>query len=233
MNHSRSASTSFLHYSIAPLLLFLTACAPAVVPLDREEMARLQSERQIRVVTYTPPRFLYQTPANAFGGPGAFNPTTGGFVGGVGDPRRQVYAIDSPLPDPALQVRDLFLQGIEGHLGAARLIESEPLSGDDLKALAKRFGGGVVLDFKTTTWGLVSGYSAFRPYQLAYLAIARLSRPETGRVLWQAQCQYDGVDAGGYLDHFETSSPVVEEKFAVAAKACAKSLLAHFFSTGK
>jgi hypothetical protein len=224
MSGSRKSS-----YSITPLLLLLAAgCAPAVIPLDREEMARLQSEREIRVVTYARPRFLYQAPVHPFGGVGAFNPLTGGFVGGGGDPRSQVYAIDSPLVDPVNRVRDIFLQGLEGHLGAARLVQSEPLPDDEMKALAKKFGGEVVLDFKTATWGLLSGYAASRPYQVVYFARARLLRPDAGRVLWQGQCQYDGRFPDGNLDDFDTSPAVVEKKFAAAADACAKTLLAQF-----
>jgi len=217
-----------LQYSIAPLLLLLTACAPAVIPIDREEMARLKSEPEIQVVTYRPPRFLYQAPLS-FGGVGAFNPVTGGFVGGFSDARDQVYAIDSPLGDPALRVRDQFLKGLEGRLDAARLI---PIGGaqpdDDVKALAKRFGAGVVLDFKTITWGLLSGQSVGRPYQIAYLARARFLRMESGSVLWRGQCQYDGRDPDGSLDNFDASPAVVEKKFAQAADACAKALLAQF-----
>ena len=214
--------------------MLAASCAPALIPIDREEMARLKSEREIRVVTYLPPRFLYQAPVQAFGGVGAFNPVTGGFVGGFGDPRSQVYAIDTSLADPVIQVKDLFLKGLAGHLDAARLIQTgEPLPDDDVKALAKKFGGGVVLDFQTTTWGLLSGHVVARPYQIAYLARARFLRLEAGRVLWQGQCQYDGRDPGGNLDDFDTSQAVVEKKFAAAANACAKTLLAQFLDTQK
>jgi len=201
-----------LRYSITPLLLLLAAaCAPAVVPIDREEMARLQNEREIRVVAYAPPRFLYQAPTRTIGGGG------------------QVYAIDAPLADPVNRVRDIFLQSLEGHLGAARLIQTEePLLDDDVKVLAKKLGGGVVLDFRTITWGLLSGQSVARPYQIAYVARARFLRLETGRVLWQGQCQYDGRDPGGRLEHFDTSPDVLEKKFSEAANVCAKTLLAQF-----
>jgi hypothetical protein len=216
------------------LLLLAPACAPAVIPIDREEMARLKSETEIRVVTYPPPRFLYQAPLQPFGGTGALNPVTGGFVGRGGDPRNQVYAIDTPLADPVRQVSDIFLKGLEGHLDAARLVQTaEPFSDDDVKALVKKLGAGVVLDFKTTTWGLLSGHSVGKPYQIAYLARARFLRLDTGSVLWQGQCQYDGWDPGGSLDNFDTSLAVVEKKFAAAANVCAKTLLAQFLGTQK
>jgi len=171
-------------------------------------------------------------PLQPFGGIGAFNPVTGGFVGRGSDPRNQVYAIDTPLADPVRQVRDIFLKGLAGHLDAARLVQAaEPFSDDDVKALAKKFGGGVVLDFQTTMWGLLSGQSVGKPYQIAYLARARFLRLDTGRVLWQGQCQYDGWDPGGNLDNFDTSLAVVEKKFAGAANVCAKTLLAQFLST--
>jgi hypothetical protein len=221
------------HFSIA-LVLLAVGCAPTLIPIDREEMARLQNETEIRVGTYPPPRFLYQAPIHAFGGIGAFNPVTGGFVGGIGDPGNQVYAIDSPLADPVRQVMDVFLKGLAGHLGAARLIQiGEPFPDDEVKALAKKFGAGVVLDFQTTTWGLLSGYSASRPYQIAYLARARFLRLDAGRVLWQGQCQYDGRYPEGNLDHFDTSPAVLEKKFAAAADVCAKTLLAQFLDTQK
>jgi hypothetical protein len=218
------------HFSIA-LVLLAVGCAPALIPIDREEMARLKNEPEIRAITYPPPRFLYQTPRQPFGGlgPGVFNPVTGAFVGQGGDTRSQVYAVDTSLADPAIRVKDLFLNGLAGRLGSARLVQSgEPVPDDNVKALAKRFGGGVVLDFQTTTWGLLSGLSASAPYQIAYLARARLLRLDAGRVLWQGQCKYDGRDPGGNLDNFETSLAIVGKKFAEAAHACAKTLLAQF-----
>jgi hypothetical protein len=218
--------------------LFASACAPAFVPLDREEMARLKSEPEIRVVTYQPPRFLFQMPGGPFGAgaSGMFNPAIGGFVGGMaGDPRSQVFAIDSPLEDPATQVRNIFIKGVANQLDVARLIQAgEPPPDDDAQTLQKKFGGGIVLDFKTDTWGVLSGPMITAPYQLVYMGRSRLLRLSDGRVLWQAQCRYDGRDPGANLDQFKVNStPVLKEKFAEAAESCAKQLLAQFLDTQK
>ena len=201
-------------------------------------MARLKSEPEIRVVTYRPPRFLYQMPSAVFGavGAGVFNPATGGFVGGTaGDPRGQVVAIDSPLEDPAIQVRNSFIKGVAGHLDAARLVQAgEPLPDDDVEALRKKFGGGVALDFKTTTWGLLSSSLITVPYQVVYFGRSRLLRLSDGRVLWQGQCQYDGRYPGANLDQFKANStPVLKEKFGEAAESCARELLTQFLDTQK
>ena len=201
-------------------------------------MARLKSEPEIRVVTYQPPRFLYQMPSSTFGagGAGVFNPATGGFIGGaVGDPRSQVFAIDSPLEDPAIQVRNIFTKGIANQLAATRLIQAgELLHDDDVAALQKKFGGGVALDFKTTTWGLLSSSLISAPYQVVYFGRSRLLRLSDGRVLWQGQCQYDGRYPGANLDQFKANStPVLKEKFGEAAENCAKELLAQFLDTQK
>jgi hypothetical protein len=207
--------------------LFTSACAPAFVPLDNEELARLKNE-EIRVVTYQPPRFLYQMPSGPFGAgaAGVFNPVTGGFVGGIsGDPRSRVFAIDSPLEDPTLRVKDVFIKGVANQLDVARLVQAgEPLSDDDAQSLQKKFGGGVVLDFRTESWGLLASSLVSLPYQMIYGARARLLRLNDVRVLWQAQCRYDA-----YLDQFKVNStPVLKEKFAEAAESCAKQLLAQF-----
>jgi hypothetical protein len=208
--------------------LFATACAPAFVPLDKEELARLKNE-EIRVVTYQPPRFVYQAPAPYFGAgaAGVFNPVTGGFAGGMAaDPRSQVYAIDSPLEDPATQVKNVFIKGLANQLEVARLVQAgEPLSDDDARSLQKKFGGGVVLDFRTESWGLLASSLVSLPYQMIYGARARLLRLSEGRVLWQGQCRY-----AANLDQFKaTSTPALTEKFAEAAENCAQQLLAQFF----
>ena len=230
---------ALLQNSITPLLLlFASACAPAFVPLDREEMARLKSEPEIRVVTYQPPRFLFQMPGGPFGAgaSGMFNPAIGGFVGGMaGDPRSQVFAIDSPLEDPATQVKNVFIKGVANQLDVARLVQTgEPLSDDDAQALQKKFGGGIVLDFKTDTWGVLSGSMISAPYQVVYIGRSRLLRLSDSRVLWRAQCRYDGSFPGANLDQFTVNStPVLKEKFAAAAESCAKQLLAQFPGTQK
>jgi hypothetical protein len=220
-------------FVITLAFLVSAGCSPAFIPMDREEMARLKSEPEIRVVTYQPPRFLYQMPSAPFG-PGAagvFNPMTGGFPAGMaGDPRSQVYAIDSPLEDPATQVKNVFIKGVANQLDVARLVQAgEPLSDDDAQALQKKFGGGVVLDFRTESWGLLASSLVSLPYQMIYGARARLLRLNDVRVLWQGQCRY-----GANLDQFKaTSTPALAEKFAEAAENCAKQLLAQFLDTQK
>jgi hypothetical protein len=208
--------------------LFASACAPAVVPLDKVELARLKGE-QIRVVTYQPPRFLYQAPPPAFGvgAPGVFNPVTGSFSGRTAaDPRGQVYAIDTSLEDPALRVKDVFIKGAAAELDPALLTETaEALADDDAQTLRKKFAGGAVLDFKTESWGLLASSLVSLPYQMIYAARARLLHLSDGRVLWQGQCRH-----GANLDEFKANStPALKEKFTEAAESCAKQLLAQFF----
>lgn len=214
-------------------MLVAAGCSPAFVPINREEMARLKSEPEIRVVTYQPPRFLFQMAGGPFGAgaSGMFNPAIGGFAGGTNsDPRSQVYAIDSPLEDPATQVKNVFIKGVANQLDVARLIQTGvPLSDDDVQALQKKFGGGVVLDFRTESWGLLASSLVSLPYQMIYGARARLLRLNDVRVLWQGQCRYDAN-----LDQFKaTSTPALTEKFAEAAESCAKQLLAQFLDTQK
>jgi hypothetical protein len=212
------------HAFLLALALF-AACAPALVPLDRAELARLKSE-PIRVVTYQPPRFLYQAPVSQFGAGGVFNPVTGGFSGGAaGDPRAQVFAIDTPLEDPALRIKEVFIKGLAGELDAARLIDTpETLADDDARTLQKKFDGGAVLDFQTESWGLLASSLISLPYTMVYAARGRLLRLSDGRVLWQGHCRYDAN-----LDQFKANStPALKEKFIEAAESCAQQLLAQF-----
>jgi hypothetical protein len=212
------------HALLLALALF-AACAPAFVALDRAELARLKGE-PIRVVTYQPPRFLYQAPVSQFGAGGVFNPVTGGFSGGAaGDPRAQVFAIDTSLEDPALRVKDIFIKGAADQLDTARLTDTpETLADDDAQTLQKKFGAGAVLDFKTESWGLLASLLVSTPHQMIYAARGRLVRLSDGRVLWQGQCRYDA-----YLDQFRANStPALKEKFTDAAESCAKQLLAQF-----
>ena len=219
--------------SLVPIVLLTVGsigCAPAFIPLDKEEMARLQSEPQILVAVYEPARFAYQSPGHpvAPGAAGVFNPTTGASaIGATTDPRAPVFLLASALEDPVFEVKEVFVRGLAGRLGATRLVDvQEVLADDEIQGLRKRFGSGVALDFRTRSWGLLQGATRLFPYQIAYEVRSRLLRLSDARVLWQGHCQYDGRYARGNLDEATANSPpLLQERFKEAADACAKTLL--------
>ena len=225
-------------FSLVLSTLAWTGCLPAIIPIDKAEMARLKSEPQIHVVTYQPPRFTYQMASGPVGSgaAGVFNPATGGLgVGMAGGPRGQVFMLAPSLEDPVVQVKGIFVRGLVDRLDVSRLTQvQEALAEDDIRALDQRFGGAVVLDFKTESWGLVPGLLRTLPYQIFYVARSRLLRVSEGRVLWQGYCQYDGSDLRANLDEFTANPPAgLGEKFKEAAETCGKTLLSQFFDQRK
>jgi hypothetical protein len=220
-----------LSFIVASLAI---GCAPAFIPLDKEEMARLKNEPQILVVIYEPSRFAYQNPARpvAPGAAGVFNPATGApLIGMPVDPYAPVFLLASALDDPVGAVKDVFVLGLAGRLGATRLVDlQEVLADDGIQGLQKRFGSGVVLDFRTRSWGLLQGATRLFPYQIVYEVRSRLLRLRDGRILWQGHCQYDGRYARANLDEVAANSvPLLKEKFRDAAGTCGKTLLEQFF----
>ena len=220
--------------SLLPIVLLTLGsigCAPAFVPLDKEEMARLRSEPQILVMAYEPPPFGYQSPLTpvAPGAAGVFNPATGASaIGATTDPRAPVFLLASALEDPVFEVKEVFVRGLAGRLGATRLVDvQEVLAHDEIQGLAKRFGNEVVLDFRTRSWGLLQAATRLYPYQIVYEVRSRLLRLSDARILWQGHCQYDGRYARANVDEAAANSvPALREKFSQAAEACANVLLA-------
>jgi len=217
---------------VAVLLLSATGCSPSLIPMDKNEMARLKSESKIHVVAYQPPNFNYSTAADGFAA-GAIGALTGGLGGAVYglamESRASRFAKTYFLEDPVPRAKETFLAGLPEHFDVTRVAQSqEPLSDDGVENLRKNFDNGVVLDFKTESWGLISAPLSSL-YQTPYAVRARLVRLADGRVLWQGYCNRDGAGSRATFDEFTANSgALLKKKLGETGEACGKELISQF-----
>jgi len=139
--------------------------------------------------------------------------------------------------DPVFRVKDRFLTGITAELGIAQPSVREGLVTDDMEQLQKALGSGLVLDFKTISWGMGAPSNLFgaNRYGVGHMGIARLIRLEERKRLWAGHC-IAGTrdDKRATLDEIERSAgALLSEWLAEVANECAEKLLSQFFGKGK
>ncbi|GEM_PF-1244953 len=100
------------------------------------------------------------------------------------------------LDDPTLMVKERFISSLETDLALGSIHhKKEAVKKDSLKSLNEIFGNGVVIDFRTLTWGLT--FYPWDPthYYLTYSLRSRLVQLENKKILWQGVCRYRGYDS--------------------------------------
>ena len=220
--------------SFVTALIFLASlgCSPSLIPIDKDEMARLRSEPKIHVVAYQPAKFNYSTASDGFtvGVVGALSGGLGGAVYGLAmEARADRFVKTYSLEDPVSRSKEAFIASLPDHIDAARLTHAQDiLSEDGIEVLRKKFSDGVVLDFKTELWGLMAApFSTL--YQIPYAVRSRFVRVADGRVLWQGYCNRDGADSRASFDEFTAhSGALLKKKLGEAAEACGKELTTQF-----
>ena len=215
---------SKLHCVILTALSLLASigCAPALIPMDKAEMDRLKGEPQIYVVVYQPARFFYQIVGDAF--------AIGGPTDGLAQESRAARFVRTySLADPVVKAKEAFIAGLAGQIEAGRLIQIQDiLSDDSVENLRKRFGHGVVLDFKTEIWGLLPAPLSLL-YQTPYAVRAKLVRLTDGQVLWRGYCHHRGSDFRATWEEFTANSAtLLKKKLSETAEACGKELVSQF-----
>jgi hypothetical protein len=223
------------------LALAPTGCSPALIPMEKEEMARLKSEPKIHVVMYQPARFNYSTAGDGFavGVVGALTGGLGGAAYGLAmEARADAFVRKYSLEDPAGRARETFIGSLADQIDVARFIPAQDILAEDgVEALQKKFGAGVVLDFQTKIWGLMpAGPFSVSNYQVPYAVRSRLLRLSDGRVLWQGYCRRTGSDSDSRAtwDEFTANSgALLKKKLGEAAEACVKELVAQFLEKQK
>ncbi len=229
------------------LALMAQGCAPALVPMEKSELASLKDQGVIQAVTYEPPPKkeigecrekgdlydkLMRTPL--FGALFAIP-----FIADLGDCFERAK---DQYVDVSTLVKDRFVGETSKQLGlqTVRWIPDR-LSNDELDSLRQRFGPAMVLDFKITDWELVSTPSDWSSpprggYQVPTTVRARLLRLSDSRILWQEACNFD-VPAPKASAEAQDSSPtfgeVLWENVKRDAEACADELVSRFLSQEK
>lgn len=230
--------------NLLELCLFVSlasiACAPARITITNAELAALRSEKTIPVVIHAPEPFSFLSAEDNFR-MGLAAAAAGALTGGIGGvfvgrhaestARKQgeELARAASLDDPALKVRDAFIAALVTQFDMTNLVPiEEHFATDDRKAMAEKLNGGVVLDFKTSDWRLVSAGSDSQ-YRVLYRVRARFFRTAEDKILWQGYCRYDPDDNHATLAELQTAAGVLlRAKMEEAAEACATTLLVQF-----
>lgn len=223
------------------LCLFLPAafygCSSGLIKIDERGLARLKKEPEIHAVTYIPASFIVETPG-AYGSTEAMFGEMEGPLGGFAHLREfeengKKMIRDYSLEDPVLKVRDKFISSVGADLGLQEAgAFTEPLKDDSIEGLKRRFGKGMVFDFKTTRW-LLNYYPAdLSHYRMTYGGRARLVSLEDSRVLWQGACRFSTTKemraSPTMEDLVADDGALLKTKLLEASDRCASELLRQF-----
>jgi hypothetical protein len=215
---------------VSVFILMTASCAPSLIPMDKNEMARVKSEPKVHVATYQPAKFNYSTISDGFtvGAIGALTGGLGGAAYGLAMESRASRFVETyTLQDPIAGTKDNFLSSIANWIDPTHVVQvGEVLSDDSIEALKQKFADGIVLDFKTDVWGLVP--AAFS-YQTLYAVRARLVRLSDDRILWLGYCKRDGSNSRASHEEFTADSgALMKKKLSEAAESCGKEIATQF-----
>lgn len=211
--------------------IFLGGCAPALIPMDKDALARLSSHSEIVAVHYSRPSPSPRSQSSYW------LPTGASPIGnaiGVGILLLQLAADNAGPPnnycwdDPVTKVKERFASTLNRELDLrnVRLVE-EALSDDDPEALRSSLGPSMVIDFKTLECGRGAGAGQLEYYS----ARARLFFLQDFKVVWQGRCNVRArVDASSGLESAHRGSDAAPETANIekVLEGCVEELIAQF-----
>ena len=230
------------------LALMAQGCAPTLIQIDKQELARLKDQEDIQAVRYDlPPRPDWDEcneKANVYDKLSPIWGLLGGALGGLLSATTALADVKDCLEraadrylDVSTQVKDRFVAEVSRQLGLQNVRSvPESLSSDDLDFLRQRFGTAMVLDFKVTSWELVTTASYWTAprgsYQVPTAMRARLLRLSDSSILWQQACKFRGtaLDTSAEAQPLGEFVQLLSENVEREAKGCADELVGQFLS---
>ena len=219
------------------LSLLVSACAATTPPqqISAEDLARIRQGPPITAVVYQPPpQFLHST---------AF--TTGlvmvPIVGGVAEMQAVSEAGAQTtrgieLVNPSIRVRDKFVEGIASELGVPQPTVRNDVNLADIEHLRTAIGSGLVLEFRTVSWG-IGTYRAnpFRQdrFQVNINVRARLINPGEQKIIWEYVHGVFSRDTATVQQLQQNDGTLLKRWLAEASDRCATDLVAKFSARGK
>jgi hypothetical protein len=188
-----------------------------LVPMERADRTGLREATDVAVVSYAPPA-----------------PTFNGYV----DERSIAIRAQTGVEAPLDRVRERFVARLGGPLGY-RTVQNGPLvmvANDSVEALRAAVKSPLVLDFRTTSWGVgnMRGGGEPRPADPMYThhyVRARVVRLSDGKTLWSAVCGLRGYpgDEPAQLQRLTANGgEVLRQKLTAAADRCSDELIEFF-----
>jgi hypothetical protein len=207
---------------LAAGLVLATGCAVEhtqtdLVPLKRADRTSLREAGDVAVVSYAVPSLTFN-----------------GYV----DQRAIDVRVTTGIEAPLARVRERVVARLAGPLGYPGVLR-RPLAmvaSDDVEALRAAVTAPLVLDFRTTSWGMANlrGGGEPKPEDPIYthhFVRARLIRLSDGQILWQAVCGlrgYSGDEPVKLQDLMARGGALLTQKLTVSADRCADELVEFF-----
>jgi len=202
----------------------VAGCAGPQVRLADEDRTALAQAPQVHLVHQGPMR-MFTIEGRAQNAALFF----GGIIGVMANVGNSMALQDELEPDdPVLRVKQRMAGALAGELGLGNVnVVAQPVASDQIDDLRASFQSGLVLDVRTTGWGLHND-------RARYEGRARLLRLADSTLLWQGNCEH--------ILHEDRPSPtrealvanngeLLKANLAEAAERCADGLVASL--TGK
>jgi hypothetical protein len=218
------------------ILLLLSGCAASPPQqLAAEDLARIRQEPPIIAVVYQPPPPFQQSTAftegiSTIGAVGSLASMQASGASGAQTTR------GIELVNPSIRVRDQFVAGMTSEFALPQPTVHDNVNSDDIERLRAALGPGVVLDFKTVSWGIGTyRQNPFRQdlFRVNIIVRARLIRLGEQRILWENLHGILSRDAATVQQLQQNDGALLKRWLAEAADMCAKDLIAKFSARSK
>jgi hypothetical protein len=207
---------------LATGLVLAAACAVEhtqtdLIALKGADRTSLREAGDVAVVSYPVPSLTFN-----------------GYVDQRAIDVRVTTGIEAPLP----RVRERVVARLAGPLGYPG-VRRRPLAmvaSEDVEALRAAVTSPLVLDFRTTSWGVANlrgggEPKAEDPIYTHHFVRARVVRLSDGRILWQAVCGlrgYPGDEPVKLQDLMARGGALLTQKLTASADRCADELVEFF-----
>ena len=206
----------FARSILAAVVIVFYGCAPALIPMDKEELIQLKNLPEVDAVHYESPAFLSDV--------GVYGVVGFTLMAAKGKSIKETYKIE----DPTLAVKARFVDNLISELKLihVRLID-QPFRSDSLDDIRQAHTGRLLFDFKTIGWGtgIRSGFSTDQ--YIGYSVRGRLIRTEDSKVLWQGLCKFETPDIKRAA-LTENDGALLKGKLREAGDTCAADLWVQF-----
>ncbi len=218
--------------AVSPLLL-LVALPQAAAAVSAAGLPETIGSARVAAVIQPPQtKFSADLPKHVFAA--VLSPLFGAAIAGAKTGEEMVKKFS--ISDPALHLRDAFLQGLaEKYKWNVEMAAETP--GEDARDLKKKFSEGFVFDFKTVVWDLTVFVGDHDHYRVEYWGKVRLIRLDDGKILFKETCKFMGRDPKGSRPTLEEmvkdDGTLLKAKLDEAADHCAAELKQRFDPAAK
>jgi hypothetical protein len=215
---ARTSASPALHLAAITAAFVLAGCAEQQKPIAPNDRNALSS--QVVIAVHIGPHLGFMIEGAQYATVSALISPLAAKLAGMDDGR--VLRGDLGLEDPIALTKERLLRALRPTLALRDvLLVAEPQKNDPSDGLRQAHPSGVMLDLRTTGWGLQDN-------RVRYQAQARLVRLADSHVLWEATCKpllTDGDMASAGREALAANhGELLKAKLSQAAAGCADEL---------